>query len=40
MRILFLLWSVVDIGGLEDMKLTYGTIVAERKVKQGKEGKV
>lgn len=31
---------VVGIDGLVDMKLIYGTIVAERKGRQEKEGKV
>lgn len=31
---------MLDIDGLEDMRLIYGIIVAERKDRQGKEGKV
>lgn len=31
---------VLGIDGLVDMKLIYGTTAAEKKAKQGKEGKV
>lgn len=37
---LFLNLFVLGIGGLGDMRPIYGIIVAEKKGKQGKEGKV
>ena len=40
LMLFFSSWFDLGIGGLEDMKLTCGTIAAEEKAKVGKGGKV